>query len=271
MKYSCFIVSFLFLSNALYAQLRYPIVGRFNKKTAQGMAIYGDMAFLMNDGGGCRQLNLKTGHIEKQFRLESSKENPHVNNACFGAEKIKSSQFPFVYISECRKGKYRCFVENLDSTGHLVQTIVAKNGEKMVPIYTWVVDVNNHALYGITKRGNRNSITKYRLPKISEGVNVLLTDNDVLDKYEVFFPNVLQGASIKDNYLYIATGYQQSLSDKPDSQRAIQIIDLVKKKLVKTIDLTYLTTNEPEGIGFYKDKCLLFCSQEGGVYEVNIK
>ena len=50
-----------------YCQLLYPIEGRFNKKSAQGMAVYGDVAFLMNDGGGCRMFNLKDGKIIKNF------------------------------------------------------------------------------------------------------------------------------------------------------------------------------------------------------------
>lgn len=40
---------------------------------------------------------------------------------------------------------------------------------------------------------------------------------------------------------------------------------------MKTIDLTYVTTNEPEDIDFYKNKILLYCNGEGGIYELKFK
>ena len=63
MKYICFVLSLLLYTNATFSQLIYPIVGTYNKKSAQGMAIHGDYAFLFNDGGGCRKLNLLSGKI----------------------------------------------------------------------------------------------------------------------------------------------------------------------------------------------------------------
>ena len=58
--------------------------------------------------------------------------------------------------------------------------------------------------------------------------------------------------------------------EKNDSEtnRMVVVVDLKKKKVVNTIDINLLTTNEPEGIDFYRNKCLLFCGQTGGVYRV---
>lgn len=260
------------------AQMRYPVVGTYQSKSAQGMAIYGDEAFLMNDGGQCRQLNLKTGLVTRQFKLACAPSNPHVNNACFGVEKMENSKIPVIYISECREGGFHCFVERLDSVPVLVQTILAKNGDKTVRAINWIVDAKQDALYVVTRvekhldsKGSvRNTITKYRLPHLEEGSTVVLTENDVRERFDVVFPNILQGCKIKGNYLYQLTGLQQSQSHRKDSKRSIQVIDLRKKRLAKTIDLTYLTTNEPEDIDFYKDKCLIYCGQEGGLYEINL-
>ena len=44
-----------------YTQLRYPVVGTYKGKSAQGMAIWKNNAYIFNDGGHCRVLDLKTG------------------------------------------------------------------------------------------------------------------------------------------------------------------------------------------------------------------
>lgn len=261
-----------------FSQLRYPVVGTFQSKSAQGMAIYGNDAFLMNDGGGCRQLDLNTGKIKRQFNLACATKNPHVNNACFGVERYGNSHSPAIYISECREGGFHCFVESLDSVPVLLQTIHAQTGEKTVRAINWVIDSKQRVFYVVTRiekhldsKGSvRNTITKYRLPRLDEGNTVILTEKDELDSFDVIFPNILQGCKIRGDYMYLVTGLPQSQSHRKDSQRAIQVIDLKKNKLAKTIDLTYLTTNEPEDIDFYDGKCLVYCGQEGGIYEIKL-
>ena len=272
------LLTFLIIAINCFGQLRYPVVGSYQSKSAQGMAVYGDDAFLMNDGGGCRQLDLKTGKLKREFKLACSEKNPHVNNACFGVETIGGCHFPVIYISECREGGFRCFVESLDSVPVLLQTIHAQMEDKVVRAINWVVDCKNNVFYVVTRvekhldsKGSvRNTITKYRLPRLDEGIIVVLTEKDAIDSFDVFFPNILQGCKINGDYMYLVTGLQQSQSHRKDSQRAIQVIDLKKNKLKKTIDLTYLTTNEPEDIDFYNGKCLVYCGQEGGLYEIKL-
>lgn len=272
------LLTFLIIAINCFGQLRYPVVGSYQSKSAQGMAVYGDDAFLMNDGGGCRQLDLKTGKLKREFKLACAEKNPHVNNACFGVEKKENGHFPLIYISECREGGFRCFVESLDSVPVLLQTIHAQTGDKVVRAINWVVDCKNNVFYVVTRvekhldsKGSvRNTITKYRLPRLDEGNIVVLTEKDVIDSFDVLFPNILQGCKIKGDYMYLVTGLQQSQSHRKDSQRAIQVIDLKKKELAKTIDLTYMTTNEPEDIDFYNSKCLVYCGQEGGLYEIKL-
>lgn len=275
-KQILFVLLFLIVPISCVAQLRYPVVGTFQSKSAQGMAIYGDNAFLMNDGGGCRQLDLRTGKLVRQFKLACAPSNPHVNNACFGVEKAGESECPVIYISECREGGFRCFVESIDSVPLLLQTIIAKTGDKTLRAINWVVDVNQKVMYVVTRIDKhldsmgsvRNTIIKYRLPRLEEGAIVELSEKDTLESFDVIFPNILQGCKIKGRYMYIVTGLHQGQSHRKDSQRAIQVVDLKKKRLLKTIDLTFLTTNEPEDMDFYKGKGFVYCGQEGGIYEI---
>ena len=269
------IASFVAINSV--AQLRYPVVGRYKNKPAQGMAIWEHKAYLMSHEGRCRVYNLKTQKVEREFMLASADTTNHVNNACFGKERVNDSDMPVIYISECH-GRFRCFVENISSSkSSLVQTIeLRKENGKPKGVLDWIVDVENENIYTIWRDASdlkekgiaRNTISKYRLPKLNEGKKVVIQIKDSLASFDVIFPNAIQGAKIRNGVLYIVTGYQETNSARKDAKRAIQVIDLNKKELIKTIDLTYITMNEPEDIDFYDNKWLLYCGQNGGIYEV---
>lgn len=261
------------------AQLVYPIVGTYKGKSAQDMAIYGDKAYLMNDGGHCRVLNLEMGIIEKEMDLACSNNNTHINNVCFGVEVQKGADIPLIYVSETNK-PHRCFVEDINGDKPvLLQTIEAFEGGKNYSNHNWVVDRDKEHLYGLKcywhqyldKDNNiKTVITKYRLPKLIDGEKIELSEKDILDRFDIYFPNTMQGATIKKGKMYIASGMQERERNNTETERAIIVIDLKKKIIKKRTTINFLTTNEPEGIDFDKSKCLLFCGQTGGVYLVKL-
>lgn len=279
MKKLCLLSVLTTIVLSLSAQLKYPVVGTYEKKSAQGMAIYKDKAYLMNEGGRCRVLNLSTGNIERSFLVGSAAKGNHINNACFGLRGNVKDGTPFLYLSECYNSG-RCFVEKLSGdTSITVQTIEATRDGKNWRMTNWVVDNENGVLYALTRNRNNHidslgniicHVVKYPIPGFEDGTYVKLSEKDILDQYEIVFPNVLQGSKIRKNKLYLVTGFQQSIVSK-ESQRAILIIDLKKKKLIKSVDLTYVTTNEPEDLDFYRNYALLYCGQEGGIHKINIK
>ena len=278
----CLIVFVIFLlvrkdTSIVKGNLAYPIVGTYKGKSAQGMAIWQDCAYLFNDGGHCRVLNLKNGKIVNEFELASSDKNTHVNSACFIQIQDSETQ-PLLYITEYNKPS-RCFVEQLKGNKtELVQVIKAQNNGKDSFIQTWIVDGNKSSLYSVTRmappQGEKNTdkikIVKYKLPLLNDGREIVLSEKDCLDSYIVEFASGTQGGIIRGNYMYLASGLQAASHGQFNAKREIQIVDLTKKKIVKTIDLTYLTTNEPEDLDFYENKCLLYCGQEGGIYEIKI-
>lgn len=258
------------------SQLVYPVVGTYKNKSAQGMAIWQDKAYLFNDGGHCRVMDLKSGIILREFNLASASEKTHVNAACFGKELYNN--FPVIYISEYNKPS-RCFVECVDDVGSkLIQTIQAKEDGNNVYVQSWIVDTEREHIYAIARqsppKGEKNSsivkITKYQLPKYKDGKEITLSEKNVLDFFCAEFSSGTQGGCIIGKYMYLPTGLAESSKGAFNAKRVLQIIDLEKKKLVKHIDLTYLTTNEPEDLDFYGDKCLLYCGQQGGIYEINL-
>lgn len=272
MKRDLFLLFFfqLFLVS-VSAQIVYPVVGQYKNRTAQGMAIYGDYAYLFNDGGLCRKLNLKTEKIDGEFMLQCAAKNTHVNSACFSKQYISDSHIPALYVTEFY-GKRRCFVEVIHNrTSKLVQTIELRNLQGKNPfVREWIVDSKEGTLYAVIREDNqndRNVIKKFQLPQLIDGKEIVLTDEQVLDEFTVRFVNGLQGGKIKGRYMYIATGFTPLHGEGKYFDREIKVIDLKKKKLVRSIDLSKVTVNEPEDIDFYKGNCLLFAGGTGGIYK----
>jgi hypothetical protein len=99
------------------------------------MAIMGRYAFLMHDKGGCVVLDIKRLKSISYFVLDGN--TGHCNNASFGRERLSpKSQFPLLYVTECR-GKRACYVNDVTLGGsRLVQTIYydGENGTTTVPV-----------------------------------------------------------------------------------------------------------------------------------------
>ena len=267
----CFLLLCLLFYMLTSAQMVYPMVGQYKNRSAQGMAIFGDYAYVFNDGGLCRMLNLRTEKIDGEFMLQCASKDTHVNSACFSQQYIGDNPIPALYITEFY-GKRRCFVEVIhNGISKLVQTIELKNQQGRNPfVREWIVDNKEGMLYAVIREVNqndRNVIRKFHLPKLIDGKEIVLTDEQVLDEFSVRFVNGLQGGKIKGRYMYIATGFTPLHGEGKYFDREIKVIDLKKKKLVRSIDLSKVTVNEPEDIDFYKGNCLLFAGGTGGIYK----
>lgn len=266
----CILFLFQLVLTPALAQMMYPVVGQYKSRSAQGMAILDDDAYLFNDGGLCRVLNLKTGKIEHNFMLECAAKETHVNSACFSRQYIGDIPTPALYVTEFY-GKRRCFVELIDGgKSRLIQTIEFKDSQGRNPfVREWIVDNKEQMLYAVIREANKensNVIKKFALPLLSDP-KVLLTDKDIVDEFTVYFVNGLQGGKIKGRYMYITVGFTPLHGEGEYFDRAIKVIDLRKKRLVRSIDLSKVTINEPEDIDFYKGKCLLFAGGTGGIYK----
>ena len=260
-----------------HAQLAYKVVGTYKGKTAQGMAIYNDTAYIFSDGGHFRVYDLKSSKVIRELNLESSANSCHVNSACFG-NKFKDNNVPLIYITEYQ-GQRRCFVENIkNDQSELIQSIKFEMDDDPVFVRNWSVDADNNYIYALyttsmDKKNKKvcNRIAKFHLPDPFEKKDVVLTKIDVIDSFDIYFHNGIQGGKIKDGYWYISSGLQETANDKFDSDRAIIVVDLENKKIDRIIDLSLVSMNEPEDIDFYDDGMLLFCGQTGGLYFLNYK
>jgi hypothetical protein len=123
-----------------------------------------------------------------------------------------------------------------------------------------VIDHENNYMYTYS-RNNRGKaynkgtcrISKFRIPSVGESNEVYLNDEDILDSYEVNFKAPLsQGACIHKGMMYIPQGVS------PKDYLWLRVIDLKRKKLVKTIDLKKVGfSKEPEGCFIYNDHLMI--------------
>ena len=274
-----FFLHFYFLIlQCSYAQ-RFPsVIGEYKNQGAQGMAIYGTTAYILYNTGYCRMYNLRKKEPLAAFKLASANNNNHSNCASFGMEKIEGK--PLIYVSECKK-PFRCFVEYVkDSSSVLIQIIQLKRKGVDSVAHDWVVDRKTKSLYTVARRSYKSNdttytcahrINRYRLPSIEEGDKIYLTDRDMIDSYDVLFPNVLQGATIKGKYMYLPTGLNKGHEKRKDHQRALFVVNLKTHLIERKIDLTNITDKEPEDCDFYKGKLLLLCGQSNELYEIPTK
>lgn len=267
-----FISVILFVMTFNINQYDYPVKGSFKGHSAQGMAICDDYAFLLNDSGLCRIYDLKKKEVLCDFPLKSANPRNHANSASFGIEYLDSnSQYPAFYISECRIPS-RCFVEDVTlGCSRLIQTLRFEKNGKSALVHTWIVDAISRKLYGLTSQKKQNGgtcilIRRFRLPSLSEG-DIVFTEKDIEEEFDISIPNLLQGGAIRDNILYLPMGLHGK-GDTEMSERAIVLIDLRQQKVIDKIVLNDLTKNEPEDVDFYGGELLMYCGQQGGLWKI---
>jgi hypothetical protein len=258
---------------------KYPFPAAYNKAAAQGMAIYRHFAFLLNNGGHCRIYNLKNERLEAGFDLESARyENNHCNNASFGIEfPAGNKEFPAFYVAECY-GERRCFVESITRNGsQLIQVLKIEGTANRS--FDWVVDRKQKCVYAIGRPSDAvvdsigtkiYRITKFPLPSLDRK-EVVFTDADMLEQFEIGFHNLSQGASIRENYLYLPVGrHSAPEQDKyKDGHRDIIVVNLKTQKVERVIDVQNIVAGEPEDIDFYGNNLMMYCGQnDGGVYNL---
>ncbi len=191
------------------------IVKEGRGRAQQGMAIWGRYIFSLEDGGHVNVYDFKKANPIPLagFELASSQKDNHANNAEFGIEKKAGASFPLMYVSIGKVGcdiEWNCYVESIKRRGktftsELVQTITLdisgfkeKGYEPIFGSPSWLVDRERKFLWvfsahqrtvpWVTLKAEDNFYIayKFRIPKLSEGPQVTLTVDDLLD--QVIFP-----------------------------------------------------------------------------------
>ena len=275
-------------------------VSLYAKKTvaAQSAACYGDyLVFVSKQMRRMTLYNLRSKQILYRLRLEPKTEMRgktdvyHANNSCFGREKFdKSDPFPLLYVSHRENNALRGVVDvyrihafrqkdkaDYDSMAvEQVQTIfypVMTDENAMGSPWT-AIDSDNGFMYTYS-RNNRSKapnrgkcrLSKFRIPEMGVvGDSVFLNDADILETTDLNYKAARsQGACICRGKMYIAQGVP-----KKDGKVCLRVVDLEKRKLIKTYNLhTSGFDEEPEGCFIYNGK-LMVATIKKNIYQIEI-
>ncbi len=216
----------------------------------QGMELSGRWLFCLEDGGNVNVYDfrrLKAVPVAS-FTLASSQRDNHANNAEFGVEKAPGASFPLMYVTNGKVGsdiEWVCYVESITRRGksfrsELAQEIVldisgwaAKGLDPIFGAPSWMIDRERKALWvfsahkrttpQVTKdpSENRYIATRFRIPALSEGAEVRLTADDVLQ--QVVFPFdawFTQAGCVRDGKIWYCFGV-----GKPGRPSLIRVYD----------------------------------------------
>lgn len=209
--------------------------------STQGFAIHGRYGFSLHDGGQCVVVDMKRRRFVASFVLVGN--TGHCNNASFGAERYdRRSQFPLLYVSECRGGRV-CYVNDVTTEGsRLVQTI-RYEGEECDGPMDWCVDAPNRMIYIYCTIGGKRMFKRFRLPRLADSDahgEVRLRTEDALGSIPVGDVTIPQGSLIDGRYIYLPDGV-------PSRARRLHVVDAVAARSVATIDISAIEY-EPEGL-----------------------
>lgn len=247
-------------------------------RAQQGMEIYNDLIFSIEDGGHVNVYDFKTADPKPiaMFELASSQKDNHANNASFGIETKKGATYPLLYISVGKPGNaidLTCFVESITKKGkkfssELVQKIVLDiNGWSeagYVPIFgapSWMVDQKRGELWVFSARKrttpkitlndweNQYVATRFRVPALSEGFEVNLNADDILEQVVLpYDTGFTQAGDVYDGMLFYGFGVGKQDPARPSR---IRIYDLDKRVIAARYNVQEELPLEIEDIKYY--------------------
>lgn len=248
-------------------------------RAQQGLEMHGNFIFSCEDGGHVNVYDFKTASPDPvgSFDLASSRPDNHVNNVEFGVETARGASFPLLYISNGKVGsdiEWTCYVESITRKGRkwsseIVQTIILDgcNGWQDAGYtsifgapswlvdrergYLWVFSATRRTVAKVTRNAWENMYvaTKFRIPRLSEGSEIHLGVDDILDQavlpYEVWFT---QSGCMHDGLIYYCFGV--GAKDNKDGYRParMRIYDTDAKSIIARYNLEDQVLQEPEDI-----------------------
>lgn len=209
--------------------------------SSQGMAISGRYAFLMHDRGGCVVIDLKRQRFISYFVMEGN--TGHCNNASFGCERLsRESQFPLLYVAECR-GERSCYVNDVTLDGSRLVQRIFYDGDDIVGPADWFVDARQRRLWLYCTREGVRRLKSFMLPRLADSDangEVHLTAEDVLSEHIIGEVAIPQGSMKHRRRVYLPDGV-------PSRDRWLHVVDVVSGEKVGSFDISHLPY-EPEGV-----------------------
>ena len=209
--------------------------------STQGFAIYGRYGFSMHDKGQCVIIDLKQKRFINTFTIEGN--TGHCNNASFGVERYsKQSQFPLLYVTECR-GERACYVNDISLEGAQMVQKIFYDGEDITGPADWAVDRRKKLIYLYCTIGKVRTLKWFALPRLSDSDahgEVHLKAEDTIGSVALGDISIPQGSHIHRKRAYLPAGI-------PPRPTSLHITDLKSGEEIMLMDLSH-TGLEPEGV-----------------------
>lgn len=210
--------------------------------TTQGFAIYGRYAFSMHDKGQCVIIDLKRNRFVNTFIIEGN--TGHCNNASFGVERYsKKSQFPLLYVTECR-GERACYVNDITTEGARLVQKIYYDGEEITGPCDWAVDAAHERIYLYCTIGTLRWLKWFSLPRLSDSDangEVHLHSEDALGSIPAGDIAIPQGSHIYKDVIFLPDGVPSR------GVLRLHASNVVSGKKLLSLDLSDMGL-EPEGV-----------------------
>ena len=253
----------------------------------QAMGIYGDYLFVFSYATSTATAYLykfSTMQLLATLNLPiSTYKRPHCNAVSFGRVfNSENSIVPLMYVSQWDFDSQRgCLVYDItlnDDTynASLVQAILPTNVDTSIRgagNLDWAVDPFGY-IYSIgyyignsdsphTVVGNKTMITKYKLPVIADGSEIVFGDADVLDHFDVPIYTYRQDIITNNGNILMLAGVHSAVEANVPCR--LVVIDPTAKMVVSLVSLDEFN-EEPEGIGIKDGRLLIGFRNDAKLY-----
>ena len=230
----------------------------------QGMAVWDSLAFVFNEGGFCRIIDLHNKQQVALSRLASFDSSNHANTVSFGDFFQSDDDVPLFYVSRWEP-PVTCFVEHYNMSTNrfeLLQTITTVHSRYQGWYSNFVIDSDSARLYTVMTEHVADSILNirsYHIPDLDER-KITLNSDDVLSEVELNLrvAHIWQGVFIYEHQLMILYGGWN------DSERGMLIVNLADYK-TKNHDFSWFPY-EPEAVAFYNHSLIMNTNGYGVYY-----
>lgn len=215
------------------------------KGSSQGMAVWGRYAFMLHDKGQCVVIDIKRRKFLSTYMLDQN--TSHCNNASFGVEyRTKKSQFPLLYISECR-GQRACFVTDVTLQGSELVQKIFYDGDDISGPCDWLVDREKRLIYLYCTVDGVRTLKRFQLPRLSDSDSrgeVHLQAKDALANIQATGVGIPQGSMAYKDLILLPSGIPSR------SKCELHVVDAAGDKYIGSYSLDHIEA-EPEGIAYY--------------------
>lgn len=209
--------------------------------SSQGMAIYGRYAFLMHDKGQCVVIDIKRWKFVATYVMGGN--TGHCNNASFGRERYdRRSQFPLLYVTECR-GERACYVNDVSLSGSQLVQKIFYDGDDITGPADWFVDSRKRLLWLYCTVDGERRLKAFALPRLADSDangEVHLRKEDVITECYAGAVAIPQGSMKYRHRVYLPDGV-------PSRDRKLHVTNVRTGESVGVFDLNHIEY-EPEGV-----------------------